>query len=147
MVDAEAPIVPGQGAAGIMLGEHIQDVMQRARNLFTCEPLIIAGVGDLGVTRCRSAFVDLWVKNDSIWQIMLHGTYSGKVLGKLGIGSTVAEVRKLLGPFKVDVDDLLIEGLPGISFEFEADQDLSPAMEIYIFEPDWTQLRAVTTYL
>jgi hypothetical protein len=143
MINSKAPIVPGQQAAGIKLGQNIQEVLQGAENIFRAESAIIPGGGDLGITRYRSPDVDLWVKNGVIWQIMVHGDYKGKVLQEVGIGSTASDVRNKLGAILVDMDDLLIEGLPGISFEFETDEDFSPATEIYIFEPDWVQQRAV----
>jgi hypothetical protein len=72
---------------------------------------------------------------------MVHGSYEGKVHDKIGIGSTIAAVRAAFGEIKVDMDDLVVEDLGGISFEPIAENDDSPIAEMYIFKPDWTELK------
>jgi hypothetical protein len=138
VIDLEAPIIPAQQAGGIVLGTHIQEILEQNKNFFEVERDERSGA--LSIFRYRSASLDLWTNNDLVWQIMVHGNYAGKVDEKVGIGSTLADVKKSLGNIKVDTDEILVIGLPGISFEPEKDDDISPIVEIYIFEPDWTQL-------
>lgn len=140
-VNSSAPIIPGEGAASIKLGEKVEDILRSTSEVFVAEREIIVGVGDRGVTRYCSSNIDLWVKDDLIWQIMVHDGYAGKVLGKIGVGSTLASVEKLLGPVVVIADSLVVKGVPGVSFEPQSDSPASPITEIYVWEPDWVELR------
>ncbi len=140
-VNRNSPIVPGEGAASIRLGESVTDILSGTTEVFVAEQVAIAGVGDTGSIRYRSATIDLWVKDNRIWQIMVHGAYTGKVLGKIGLGSTLADVEKLLGSVAVMADNWVVKGMPGISFEPQTEGTDSPIIEIYVWQPDWAELQ------
>jgi hypothetical protein len=140
MINYNAPIIPGQEAGGIRLGSNVEETLKGVSGLFEIERHNVPGAGESRSLRYSSANIDLWVKDNIIWQIMLHGDYQGKVLDKVGIGSTLADVRKYLGDIKVDMDNIIVKGLPGVAFEPEKDDESSPIIEIYVYEPDWVEL-------
>jgi hypothetical protein len=139
MVNSDAPIIPGKSAASIKLGEKMEDVLQRTPETFVAKQESQAGVA--GVIRYRSRHVDLWAKNGVIWQIMVHNGYAGLTLGKIGLGSTLVDVENLLGPVVVISDNQVVKGIPGISFEPQMDMRHAPIVEIYVWEPDWVEIR------
>lgn len=138
MIDTNAPIIPGVGAANIKLGANIKD-LQTEINLFSKEKVLIPGVWDIGVFRYRSPSVDLWEKNDVIVQIMVHSLYTGKLLGQVGIGSPVQDVERFIGSVDTEMEDYIVRKVPGFSFEPDVDTPTGSIAEIYVFEPDWTQ--------
>lgn len=70
--------------------------------------------------RYRSAMVDLWVEAGIVYQIMVHHGYAGKLLGSIGLGSTIADIETRIGPWGEDEEDnLVIQNLPGFCFAVE----------------------------
>ena len=70
--------------------------------------------------RYRSAMVDLWAGNGRVAQIMVHDGYRGKLMGKIGLGSTIADIERYIGAVEEDEDDsLVIRDFPGLFFEIE----------------------------
>jgi hypothetical protein len=129
MVNLCAPILPGQGAASIILGTDGQEILSHTTVEFQAEE-----IGQSGLVRYRSANVDLWVKNGLVEQILVHGQYSGLLLQKIRLSSTIDEVRRLHGPVSLDDEDnLVIERVPGLCFEIDVHQYSSPITEIYVF--------------
>jgi hypothetical protein len=112
MLNLDAPILPGVGAAGLTLGGSVQGLRGIAANRRElndgCELL------DLGA-------VLVWAHRGLIKQIGVRGLYSGGVTKSgIRIGSTIQEAMRLLGPFVEDEEDnLVVTSLPGISFETE----------------------------
>jgi hypothetical protein len=146
-MNSTAPLIPGKSAAGIFIGSPIETVLKDQKVHFLAEeirnPLI----------RYRSPMVDLWVKAGVITQIMVHDGYSGKLLGVIGLGSTITDIETHVGLWEEDEEDnLVIQNLPGFCFEVEGyfpdleDPALLPALlqapikEMYVFDPneDWT---------
>ncbi len=123
MIDITAPIIPGQSAAGIRVGTAIDEVVQRLELDFTVEQIINPYVTlDPPAYRYRSAMVDLWVREGMIDQVMLHDGYRGKLMGKIGLGSTIADIEEMVGLWEEDEEDnLIIRGVPGLCFEVEGD--------------------------
>jgi hypothetical protein len=70
--------------------------------------------------RYRSAMVDVWVIEGTVEQIMVHDGYRGKLMGKIGLGSTVADIERHIGAVEEDEEDnLVIRDFPGLFFEVE----------------------------
>jgi hypothetical protein len=139
-INETRPIIPGGGAANIILGLDVEVILYGAKVDFTSERVVVEGIGDLGTTRYRSAYVDFWTRHDAVFQVMVHDGYSGKVLGKVGLGSLLGDVEKLLGPLAVINENMVVKGLPGISFEPEIDKADSPITEIYVWQPDSAEI-------
>ncbi|MBF6589813.1 MAG: hypothetical protein IVW57_04685 [Ktedonobacterales bacterium] len=119
MLDLDAPIVPGQRAAGIALGARAADVLRRAgTRAFTEEPVINTCVQvPTGILRYRSAAVDFWAEDGAVIQVMVRGDYRGTIQGKVGIGATLGEAEAALGPIgEDDVGNPSASALPGMSF-------------------------------
>ena len=112
MFDLNAPIIPGESAAGVRLGQPIKDILVRQTpdaviELTDCE-------------KYQFGSVRLWVSSGKISQIGLYADYRGRLKEGIGIGSTVEEVQTLLGKIEEDEDDnLVVVGTPGWCFETE----------------------------
>ena len=140
-INNAAPIIPSGGAATIIIGEMVELVLERATEAFTSEPIVVSGVTAPGSMRYRSSYVDFWTQDGIVYQVMVHDNYAGKFLGKIGLGSTLADVEKAFGPIKAILDSLVVKGLPGIAFEPKDDDDInSPIYEIYVWKPDWAEI-------
>lgn len=113
MPDLSAPIQPGLGAAGLVLGCLLAGLRQIERGAL--QPL---GGGvelvDLGAVR-------VWAVEGAIHQIGLRGAYAGRVAGTtIGVGSTLEQVVGQLGSVSEGEDDVLIvRERPGLGFETE----------------------------
>jgi hypothetical protein len=140
-MNIEAPIVPGESAAGIQLGSPIEEVLNEHKNSFRSgENLKYSRV----TTRYRSAMVDVWVIKGKVEQIMVHDGYRGKLKGIIGLGSTIADIERYIGSWEEDEEDnLVIRDLPGVGFEIEGyfpglkDPAFlhAPIKEIFVFIP------------
>jgi hypothetical protein len=107
--DLDAPIMPGETSAGIMIGSKIEGMLAQA-GLPPSEVIY-------GFHKLQSAKV--WSARGLVVQIGVYEGYRGLLGGKIGIGSTIAEVGDWCGcKVAEDVDDTLIAtGRPGWSFE------------------------------
>ena len=123
-IDPDAPIIPGESAAGIMLGSRIDSILQETAVAFVTE--VIENVYVLRsptLMRYRSDMVDLWVEDGVVNQVMVHDHYRGKALECFGLGSRIAEIEELVGrPVEEDDEDnLVIAGIPGLRFEIKVE--------------------------
>jgi hypothetical protein len=134
----DADIIPGTGAANLRLGTAISAVLQDYGAVFRADVLYDA-LGRPSGHRYRSSSVDLRSHDGTIAQIMVHGTYRGRLARAIGLGSTIADVEAAIGPCaEDDEDNLIITNLPGICFEIGAtyadpDGRHAPIVEIYVF--------------
>lgn len=121
MIDSLSPIVPGQSAAGIKIGSPIQNVLKQMTSSFQKEEIKgVASSPSRNLTRYRSTMVDIWEENGVVVQVMVHDGYRGKLMGAVGLGSTVAELEAQLGEWEEDEEDnLVLSNFPGMSFEVE----------------------------
>ena len=107
VIDLEAPIVPGLGAAGITLGQVPENLPH---------PISTTHLKDSDLLEYPS--VTIWVKDGVVCQIGVRAGYRGKLDGVLSIGSTIADVIELLGDVtEDDCDNLVVTGRPGWCFE------------------------------
>jgi hypothetical protein len=138
--DVAAPILPGLSAAGVSLGAPI-DAILRTYSPDRVEPVIGGNLLYFGDVR-------LWVEDKAIMQVAVSGRHAGCLSGDIGIGSTLADAENALGPiFEDDEDNLMVIGLPGVSFETHtwrgipgaeilADNMDARITDIYVFRPD-----------
>lgn len=120
-MDNTAPIIPGQSAAGIIIGSPIETILKDQRIHFRAEevrnPCVVSA---FPLVRYRSPMVDLWVRTGIIDQIMVHSGYAGKLRGIIGLGSTIADIETQIGLWGEDEEDnLVIQNLPGFCFTVE----------------------------
>lgn len=119
-MNIEAPIVPGESAAGIQLGSPIEEILREQELHLSPEEVVNPLVPLPIITRYRSAIVDLWVREGIVDQIMVHDGYRGKLMDTIGLGSTIADIERQIGPVEEDEgDNLVIRDLPGLCFEIE----------------------------
>jgi len=110
-LDLDAPILPGHGAAGLMLGESAARLPA---------PVPTGRRHESAGRKCHDfGAVLAWVRDGIIEQITLLPPYRGRIgSGSIGLGSTLREVSHELGPLLEDEHDyLVVEGMPGLSFE------------------------------
>jgi hypothetical protein len=119
-MNIEAPIIPGESAAGIRLGSLIEEVLNEHKNSFDSGEIVKPTFPIRVTTRYRSAMVDLGVIKGKVEQIMVHDGYRGKLMGTIGLGSTIADIERYIGPVEEDEEDnLVIRNIPGLVFEIE----------------------------
>lgn len=71
-MNIEAPIVPGESAAGIQIGSPIEEVLKEDKHSFDSGEREKPWFPTLVKTRYRSAMVDVWAGNGRVIQIMVH---------------------------------------------------------------------------
>lgn len=85
-----------------------------------------------------------WInkKTNKIYQIGVTGDYSGKFLNKIGIGSTLEDVKKYVGEWQEDLDVYIIPKYEGVCFELAENdieeewiEDKMPINAIYVYNP------------
>ena len=119
-MNIEAPIVPGESAAGIKLGTPIEEVLNEHTNTFDSGEVVKPTFPVRVTTWYRSAMVDLWVIKGKVAQIMVHDGYRGKLMGKIGLGSTFADIERYIGAWEEDEEDNLVSrDYPGLFFRVE----------------------------
>ncbi len=112
MFDLNASIIPGKSAAGVRVGQPIKDILARQ------SPEAVVELH--GCNKYQFGSVHLWVKDEKISQIGLYAGYQGRLREAISIGSTIAEVKNLLGKVEEDEDDnLVVAGMSGWCFETE----------------------------
>jgi len=99
--------VPGVSAAGITLGQRLEDLPR---------PNKTTHLTNLDLLEFPS--VTIWIKEGTVHQIGVRSGYKGSLDGVVGIGSTVAEVAGNLGDVTEDeYDNLVVASRPGWCFE------------------------------
>jgi hypothetical protein len=126
-LDLDAAIIPGQSAAGLELGTRIEDALAGVGHLITQEAIVNPYARSV-TTRYRSEHVDLWERDGIVRQIGVHGGYRGKLMDRITLGASIAEIETWIGECCEDEEDYLaIKGLPGLCFD--AQGDFPPAPE------------------
>lgn len=121
MLDLDAPIVPGQSAAGYRIGMPIDEMPQEEQALFQPRPVLDNRGQPTGQTCYASDHVYLWVDAaGSIYSIGAGNGYRGKLFGSIGLGMTIDDIERLVGPVALDEWDWLsIFGVWGFDFEID----------------------------
>jgi len=136
MLVLDAPIIPGDSAAGLRIGTSIEDVLVHEKPNATV-PLHGAIKYDFGP-------IHLWVANGSIFQIGVFAGYRGSLRSGIKIGSTIGEIQQAIGAVTEDEEDnLVVPGYPGWCFETEEwleghQPEQNPkarVTEIYVYRP------------
>jgi len=118
MLDLDAPIVPGEGAAGLRVGARVADLPPTALASFAVERRVNPCLPNAVLTVYRSPAVTLTVENRVIDQIAVHGGYRGALAGDVRVGCSLAEAEARLGPVAADdLGQLVVRDLPGLRFE------------------------------
>ena len=110
MFDLAARIEPGLSAAGIRLGMAITDLTSAVK------PLQVHEKGEWATYLFES--LDVTAKHGRISEVCVKKGYTGKVGESIGIGSTIADVERVLGKVIEDeYDNLVVATVNGWSFE------------------------------
>jgi hypothetical protein len=110
MFDLSAPIIPGKSAAGIKLGQPIDEITrsQQPTEIHSAEK----------VTKYCFNQVDIWVEDGRVQQIGVKRGYQGSIQSIIGIGATISEVQLVLGTVIEDEEDnLIVPSLAGWCFD------------------------------
>jgi hypothetical protein len=103
----DAPIYPGNSAAGVAIGQGVDSLP---------EPLQRVQLGD--VVRLDYTCVSVWLKDGRVNQVGVRQGYIGTLRHCIGIGSSIGDVDRLIGPVHEDLEDnLVVLGSPGWCFE------------------------------
>lgn len=135
-IDLYAGITPRISAAGIVIGRTAPDVIQHMGKVYVRDHPHRIRMYSFDAVR-------LWVRNGCIVQICVRSPYQGKLSSGIGIGSSIADVEAAVGVVKEDDEDnLVVEAVPGWSFETEEwigsslhDNRERKITEICVFEP------------
>jgi hypothetical protein len=123
-LDLAAPILPGEGAAGLRIGTRIPDLPAALLSRFTIHRRVNSCVPNAVLTTYRADGITLYVENRVIDQIAVSGAYHGALSGphgSIGVGSTVAEVEQRIGTVVGDDEgNLSIAGISGLCFDVGA---------------------------
>lgn len=111
--DPAAPIVPGESAAGVKLGQPIKDIVAVVKPRGTKE------LADGGVSYTFGDGIKLWSEGGVVTQVGLTAGYTGK-LGKLAVGATLAALGKLGEVGRDGDENWVIEGKTGVVFDVKA---------------------------
>jgi hypothetical protein len=108
MINLDAPIVPGESAAGILVGSDIRDLVGEVPALSK------SSKHDFGP-------VKVWSSGKTIKQVGVYSGYRGSLGAGIHIGSTIDEVQHV---FACEVqedeeDNLIVPCSPGWCFETE----------------------------
>lgn len=124
MLDLDAPIVPSESAAGLKLGQPIDEVLAQY------PPITSEKLGRFTKYSLLDS-IDLWVDAGRISQIGLLAGYRGKLGNKIGVGSSARDVKLNLGPISEDGDEnAVVEGTPGLCFTMKN----ARVAGIYVFQ-------------
>ncbi len=112
VLDFTAPMEPGKGAAGFTLGDSSEKLLESYGG--TKRKL------DHGQEFFDFGPVCVWAKDGVIDQIGVRGGYTGRLIGSIGIGSTIQQVMDAIGLVAEDDDDTLVApDVAGLCFETE----------------------------
>jgi hypothetical protein len=114
VIDLDAPIIPGQSAAGVHLGSSTDSLIQ---NVEPEQSQMLSGQ----VIRLVLGAVSAWSTNGIIRQIGVSEGYRGHLANGVRIGVTIAEVESCCGSSvrENEWDSLIVDGSPGWCFETE----------------------------
>jgi len=136
MIDLDAPIMPGKGAAGLSIGTGVSNLLAavRPRSTRTRFDAVKYDLGEISVLS----------KSGNIAEIGLYPGYWGILPPAIHIGSTIADVEDCYGCSveEDDDDNLIVPGFHGWCFETEqwkglhtvSDNRNARIIAIFVFE-------------
>ena len=125
-------IIPNEGIGELKLGMSFREVTELVKE-YDVRDLSVCDVIECGDVR-------IWIdrKTDSAIQILVEGEFKGKYADKIGIGSTLTDVKNLLNAsWHEDLDAYYIDGVEGMCLELGDTDD----------EYDWDELAAPIVYI
>lgn len=106
-INLEAPIVPGVSAAGVNIGQALEELPRPKKTTHLTN-----------VDLLEFPSVTIWVKDGTVYQIGVRDGYNGRLDEVVGIGSTIADVADNFGDVTEDeYDNLVASSRPGWCFE------------------------------
>ena len=127
IIDFDGEIIPGHGAAGLVLGTNRIEIDKRLLD---------------------SDDITLHFEEDMLTQIGVTGDYKGKLISNLGLGDLVSDFEKVYGPMiEGDEDELTFKNIKGFWFDVDDSKYNSynwwteipklPVTHIYVFKTRW----------
>ncbi|XCP84987.1 hypothetical protein ABXS75_18480 [Roseburia hominis] len=130
----DGPIIPGVRIGNIRLGIDKEELLRAAGEDYQEEFLEMGSI--IKVENAR-----FWIASDGkVDQIGVEGDFEGKYKGVIGLGSTLKDVKGLVGNYVEVYDTYEMEVDKGICFELEDvdeweewDELRAPIDHIYVF--------------
>ena len=138
----DAPIIPGECAAGVELGQLVGPIINRqtpdesnVRRALT-DPLAVA-------IEYRFGPVSLFTSSGRVNEVSVSQGYAGRLADVVTVGQMVTDVERLLGvsiPYSGGDDVIMLPSLPGCRFDLEpytwgADKSERAIEAIVVFRP------------
>lgn len=135
MKSIEGRIFPGRGIGEYMLGSNEDTILDRLEGEYK---RIEREDGSSVIIADNAKF---WFDSKKqLFQIGVTRGFSGKYNKSIGIGDTLADLQRKVGPFYEEGDDYLVKGVQGIAFELgdtddsEWDELVVPIEWIYVYK-------------
>jgi hypothetical protein len=130
----DGDVLPGIGVGNIKLDITKEELIEIIGENYKQSPN-----GSGGVISVENA--SFWIAEDGrVNQIGVGGDFKGKYKGKIGIGSTLKDVKEYIGDYKAVYSTYEVEQDKGICFELEDIEDwdelTAPIEYIYVFRVD-----------
>ena len=110
MISLDAPIIPGESAAGICIGQPISELLSQQ------SPVAIEELAC--ITRYEFGPVWVWANDNIIDQIGVFQGYAGALSERIKVRDKMLEVKNIIGEIFEDMEDnLCVLDSPGWCFE------------------------------
>ncbi len=127
-----APIIPGEGAAGLRLGHKLADYVDRNGDQFRAEKPKPESCHARNSRVLRSDHVTVYTNGEIITQVSIHSGYRGSVRDRLRLEDAVGRVATELGCVgEDDEDNLVCASMAGMCFEIPASLFVSAGLIPY----------------
>lgn len=124
------PIVAGDSISGIRLGMKEAELISIIGTDYSAKKI-------RGGRIIQTQNASFWVQHKKVTQIGVFGDFGGKFMGCIGIGSTLSDVVREIGPYIEDLDVYKIPQHPGICFELADTEDWdelqTPIESIFVY--------------
>ena len=133
-MDLSAPIVPGESAAGITIGDEVLPIIR------SHSPKRIQQTDTGDVFHFNDVII--WSSSDrkSVFQIAVFGKYSGTTEEGLKIHMPTSEVADRIGPlYTGEYDEICIKGYAGLGVEVTGESDSEVISHIIVCKPSSEQ--------
>jgi hypothetical protein len=132
METSDLRLIPGEGIGPYRIGQSIRELRLMLDGEYREIALPAHRVVDM---RPYQFWIDR--KYDRVFQILVGPGFDGKFLDRVGVGSTLADVREIAGEYICDAEVYLLPRYPGICFELaeavDEDESTSPIEFISIY--------------
>jgi hypothetical protein len=132
IINKNAPIIPYEGLGGIKLYSTIDDL----KDLLLVEDVSSIVINDkwlrYDIQNCIELFFHL--DNKKLFRLTTLDAYKGKLLGKIGVGTSEKEMLDAEPTFQYDEFEEVWESIKGVFIEMDAETNTVRWISVYIPE-------------